>query len=90
MQTPAHVTWIVALGLAAGLAGSLIDSFCGATLQYSGYDAQQDLVVSAPGEGVERIAGRNLISNNANNLLSASITAALTAAVAVKCFCGPV
>jgi len=87
VQTPQHVTWLVPLGLFAGLIGSLIDSLSGATLQYSGYDRQQDVVVSAPGEGVEHISGRNLISNNANNLVSATATAALTAAIAVRCFC---
>ncbi|GFR42542.1 hypothetical protein Agub_g3449 [Astrephomene gubernaculifera] len=77
---------LIPLGLMAGLLGSGLDSLLGATLQFSGYHAASGRIVSAPGPGVERIAGRPLLSNNGVNALSASATAALTAFVALKTF----
>ena len=80
---------LIPLGLVAGLAGSVLDSVLGATLQYSGYDTASQRIVARPGPNVVRIAGPErggLLDNNAVNLVSASLTSALTAAVALKLF----
>lgn len=77
---------LIPLGLMAGLFGSLLDSVLGATLQFTGYDAASGKIVSRPGPGVERISGLPWLSNNAVNLLSASVTSALTALVALRMF----
>lgn len=39
-------------------------------------------MVSAPGQGVKRICGRDILSNDATNLLSAALAALLTGLVA--------
>ena len=71
---------ILALCAGGGLLGSLVDSLCGATLQYSGYSWDLQKVVQRPGDGVARISGRPLLDNNQVNLLSASITASVVSA----------
>jgi uncharacterized membrane protein len=79
---------IIGLGIFSGTVGSVIDSLLGATLQFSGFDEKQGLVVSRPGKGVKHITGSNILTNDLVNLCSASFTAMLTAAIAVKAFCG--
>ena len=50
------------LGLAGGLGGSLLDSLLGAALQYSG--ERGGAVFSAPGPGVTRICGADVLDNH--------------------------
>lgn len=77
---------LIPLGLLAGLAGSLLDSLLGATLQYTGYNRVTQQIAGRPAEDVVHISGLPILTNNAVNLLSASAMAALTALVAVKLF----
>ena len=64
--------------MVAGLAGSLIDSVFGATLQYTGYNRHSDKIVNTYSSEMFHISGIPLLSNNLVNLLSASLTAFLT------------
>ncbi|KAI8472982.1 MAG: integral membrane protein DUF92-domain-containing protein [Monoraphidium minutum] len=77
---------LVPLGLMAGLLGSLLDSLLGATLQFTGYDPAAGKVTSRPGPGVVRVAGLPWLSNNAVNLISATLTSAATAFAALRMF----
>lgn len=69
-QTP--IMWIAGL---SGLAGSIVDSVLGATVQFSGYSDKLDRVVNIPGPGVKRISGRDILDNHQVNLVSSFITA---------------
>lgn len=77
---------LIPLGLMAGLLGSVLDSVLGATVQYSGYNSSTDRVTSKPGPNVQHISGLPLLSNNAVNAVSASVTAVVTALAALKAF----
>ena len=67
----------VLIGVVAGVFGSAVDSLLGATLQYSGFDERTKRVVREPGIGVLHISGRDVLSNDAVNVLSCAVTTIL-------------
>ncbi|KAA8580100.1 transmembrane protein 19 [Etheostoma spectabile] len=66
---------IVVYGGVAGLLGSMLDSFLGAHMQYSGFDASINKVVSYESATTRRICGKPILDNNAVNLFSSVIIA---------------
>ena len=77
-------TGVILQATLAGFVGSGIDSLLGAVFQYSGAvtfitasGERVIKVVNEPVSGAVHISGRNLLSNNQVNLLSAAIVAAL-------------
>lgn len=73
------------MGGIAGLLGSIIDSVIGATLQYSGLDAQ-GRVVERPAPGVKHISGYRLLDNHSVNLISSILTGLITPFIAFSCW----
>ncbi|KAM6895380.1 transmembrane protein 19 [Xenentodon cancila] len=66
---------IIVYGGVAGLLGSMLDSFLGANMQYSGFDASIGKVVSYESATTSRICGKPILDNNAVNLFSSVLIA---------------
>ncbi|XP_074258654.1 transmembrane protein 19 isoform X3 [Saimiri boliviensis] len=68
---------IIAFGGLAGLLGSIIDSYLGATMQYTGLDESTGMVVNSPTNEAKHIAGKPILDNNAVNLFTSVLVALL-------------
>lgn len=66
---------IIFYGGVAGLLGSMLDSFLGAHMQYSGFDSSIGKVVSYESATTRRICGKPILDNNAVNLFSSVLIA---------------
>lgn len=66
---------IIMYGGVAGLVGSMLDSFLGAHMQYSGFDSNIGKVVSYESATTQRICGKPILDNNAVNLFSSVLIA---------------
>ncbi|XP_070785255.1 transmembrane protein 19 [Enoplosus armatus] len=66
---------IVLYGGVAGLLGSMLDSFLGAHMQYSGFDSSIGKVVAYESATTRRICGKPILDNNAVNLFSSVLIA---------------
>lgn len=69
---------LIIVGTIAGLLGSLIDSFFGATVQFSGYDRATGKIVSKSGANIIHISGSEILDNHSVNLMSTLVTALVT------------
>ncbi|XP_069812031.1 transmembrane protein 19 isoform X2 [Dendropsophus ebraccatus] len=68
---------IILYGATAGLLGSIIDSYLGAIMQYSGFDESTGKIVSHPTSNAKLISGKPILDNNAVNLFSSILIAIL-------------
>ncbi|XP_048357895.1 transmembrane protein 19 [Sphaerodactylus townsendi] len=66
---------IIVFGGIAGLLGSVIDSYLGATMQYSGLDTRTGMIVNHQTEDTKHISGKPILDNNAVNLFSSVVVA---------------
>eukprot|EP00980_Cylindrotheca_fusiformis_P000601 scaffold154_cov129-Cylindrotheca_fusiformis.AAC.18 len=74
---PIHMLRMIAFSSCCGLAGSLIDSILGATIQQSHWDPETRLAFQANDEkpkSTKVVAGRNLLTNEQVNLASVAMT----------------
>lgn len=72
---------IILLGGIAGFFGSLVDSFLGATLQFSG-QTPEGFIVEEIEDKVIKISGRKILNNHSVNLLSCLFTALVIPVIA--------
>lgn len=73
---------LILFGAFAGLFGSIIDSYIGATMQYSGFDEGTGKVVNYPMNGARLISGKPILDNNAVNLFSSILVALIFPGIA--------
>ncbi|NXI46899.1 TMM19 protein, partial [Galbula dea] len=85
LETSAPQWPIIVFGAAAGFLGSIVDSYLGATMQYSGFDQNISMVVNHQTKDSKHISGKPILDNNAVNLF-ASIIIALVLPVVAWCF----
>ncbi|XP_061770332.1 transmembrane protein 19 isoform X1 [Nerophis ophidion] len=74
---------LVVYGGMAGFLGSVLDSFLGAKMQYSGYDSNIGKVVSYQSTSTQWISGKPILDNNAVNLFSSVIIALILPGLAM-------
>ncbi|GAA5810649.1 hypothetical protein MFLAVUS_004073 [Mucor flavus] len=86
-EQPCHgFAWeIVLLGSFAGVVGSMIDSFLGATVQESLYSEDRKVIVSerVPGENIKVICGSAILDNHQVNFLASFLTSSMCALAAL-------
>ncbi|NXX51202.1 TMM19 protein, partial [Tricholaema leucomelas] len=82
LETSAPQWPLVVFGAAAGLLGSVVDSYLGATMQYSGFDQNIGMVVNHQTKDSQHISGKPILDNNAVNLFSSVIIALMLPCVA--------
>lgn len=68
---------IVLYGAVAGFLGSILDSYLGATMQYSGFDEDSGMVINHITPNAKHISGKPILDNNAVNLFSTILIALL-------------
>ncbi|XP_064365191.1 transmembrane protein 19 isoform X6 [Dromaius novaehollandiae] len=73
---------IIVFGAAAGFLGSIVDSYLGATMQYSGFDKNICMVVNHQTKDSKHISGKPILDNNAVNLFSSVVIALVLPGVA--------
>eukprot|EP00474_Spongospora_subterranea_P009161 CRZ09619.1 hypothetical protein [Spongospora subterranea] len=78
---------VILVGALIGVTGSLIDSLLGATLQFSGKKLDSNKVVNQPTAKAIHISGRNILTNDQVNLVSATLTGFLTSYIGKLCHC---
>lgn len=73
---------VIILGGLAGLFGSVVDSFLGATFQYSG-QTKEGFIVEDPNDSIRQVSGTfRLLNNHSVNLVSCVITATMIPPIA--------
>ncbi|XP_068132774.1 transmembrane protein 19 [Hyperolius riggenbachi] len=73
---------VILYGAGAGLIGSMLDSYLGAVMQYSGYDESTGKIVNHPTRDAKLISGKPILDNNTVNLFSSILVALLLPGVA--------